>query len=183
MRKLIEKYSQTRGDLRFLCAIHVAGSKNKGSVYAFTGSILRRKGLKTGMFTSPHLVHPRERIRINGNAVCEEVFARHIIRLNSGLNRNSDQISYFRFIWILAVDIFKEAQVDVGIIEVSIGGRFDATNSIDLPVACGTTRYGSRIKRMVRFIKNNFPEITNLIDEENWLKRHVPTIAMKEFIA
>ena len=45
------------------------------------------------------------------------------------------------------------------------------------------SQYGSRVKRMIRFIKNNFPEITDLIDEDNWLKRHVPTILMKELIA
>ena len=140
MRKLLEKYSQTRGDLKFLRAIHVAGSKGKGSVCAFTESILRAKGFKTGMFTSPHLVHPRERIRIDGKAVSEEIFAQHVLRLDSEIKRrNEDQVSFFRFIWILAVDIFREAQVDVGIIEVGMGGRFDATNVVDEPSVCGIT--------------------------------------------
>lgn len=139
MKKLLEKYSQTRGDLNFLKAIHVAGSKGKGSVCAFTESILRSKGFKTGMFTSPHLVHPRERIRINGKAVSKEVFAEHVLRLDAEVKRNQDQVSFFRFIWILAIDIFREANIDVGIIEVGMGGRFDATNVIEQPRVCGIT--------------------------------------------
>ena len=76
MRNLLAKYSETKGDLSFLRAIHVAGSKRKGSVCAFSEQILRLKGLKTGMFTSPHLVHPRERIRIEGKPVTEEIFTK-----------------------------------------------------------------------------------------------------------
>lgn len=139
MKKLLEDYSQTKGDLNFLRAIHVAGSKGKGSVCAFTEQILRCKGFKTGMFTSPHLVHPRERIRINGKPVSEDIFAKHVMRIDSAMKLKGDLISFFRFLWILAIDIFKEANIDVGIIEVGMGGRFDATNVIDNPTVCGIT--------------------------------------------
>ena len=139
MRKLLSIYSQTGGDLNFLKAIHVAGSKGKGSVCAFTEKILRDKGIKTGMFTSPHLVHPRERIRINGKPVNEEMFANHVLRLNSKLQSRGDQISFFRFLWIVALDIFQSVGVQVGIIEVGMGGRFDATNVLDQPSVCGIT--------------------------------------------
>ena len=140
MKNLLEEYSQTGGDLSFLRAIHVSGSKGKGSVCAFTENILKFKGLRTGMFTSPHLVHPRERIRVDGKPVCENVFAKHVLRLDSEMKAKGDgQISFFRFLWILAVDIFREAGVEVGIIEVGMGGRFDATNVIAHPVVCGIT--------------------------------------------
>lgn len=141
MRALLSKYSSTRGNLDFLRAIHVAGSKGKGSVCAFVESLLRRScgGLKTGMFTSPHLVHPRERIRIDGRPVGEEVFARHVLTLNDRLQADRQVVSFFRFLWMVALEVFLEAEVDVGIIEVGMGGRFDATNVIDKPVVCGIT--------------------------------------------
>lgn len=139
MNSFLIKYSRCRGNLDFLNAIHIAGSKGKGSVCAFTERILRSKGLKTGMFTSPHLVHPRERIRINGSPVSEESFAKHVLKLDSDMCAAGEQMSFFRFLWIIAVEIFYEAGVDVGIIEVGMGGRFDSTNVLRKPVVCGLT--------------------------------------------
>lgn len=177
MKKLLEKYSQTRGDLNFLKAIHVAGSKGKGSVCAFTDSILRSKGLKTGMFTSPHLVHPRERIRINGKAVSEEVFAEHVLRLDAEVKRNQDQVSFFRFIWILAIDIFREANIDVGIIEVGMGGRFDATNVIEQPRVCGIT---SLAMEHVNLLGPTIREIA--WNKAGIIKSGVPVLSVKQTV-
>lgn len=141
MRALLKEYSSTRGNLDFLKAVHVAGSKGKGSVCAFVESLLRSScgGLKTGMFTSPHLVHPRERIRIDGRPVAEEVFAKHVLALNDRLQAGQQVVSFFRFLWMVALEVFLEAGIDVGVIEVGMGGRFDATNVIDRPVVCGIT--------------------------------------------
>lgn len=137
MRSLLQKYSSTGGDLGFLKAVHVTGSKGKGSVCAMIESILRRgAGVKTGMFTSPHLVHPRERIRINGHAVSPDLFARHVLSLNERLQQAGEQVSFFRFLWMVAIEVFWEEGVQVGIVEVGIGGRYDATNVIDRPVVC-----------------------------------------------
>jgi folylpolyglutamate synthase len=139
MRALLRNFSSTKGDLQFLKAIHVAGSKGKGSVCAFAERLLRDVGMKTGMFTSPHLVHPRERIRINGQAVREELFAHHVLRMDSKLQEGGQNVSFFRFMWLVAIEIFAEERIDTGIIEVGIGGRYDATNVIDNPVCCGIT--------------------------------------------
>lgn len=139
MRALLAKYTAVKDNLDFLRAIHVTGSKGKGSVCAFTESLLRAAGCRTGMFTSPHLVHPRERIRINGAPVSESTFAQHVLRLDEMLQAAGEPVSFFRFMWLVAVDIFYEAKVDVGIVEVGMGGRFDATNVIDHPVVCGIT--------------------------------------------
>ena len=139
MRQLIRDYCTFNEDLRFLNAIHVTGSKGKGSVCAFTESILRRAGLRTGMFTSPHLVHPRERIRIDGQPVAEALFARHVLDLNKRISARGEFVSYFRFIWMVALEIFAEEKIDAGIIEVGIGGRYDATNVIPAPICCGIT--------------------------------------------
>lgn len=177
MRKLLEKYSQSRGDFKFLRAIHVAGSKGKGSVCAFTENILRGSGFKTGMFTSPHLVHPRERIRINGIPVEEDIFAHHVLRLHAQLEFNKDQVSFFRFIWMLAVDIFREAEVDVGIIEVGMGGRFDATNVIDEPIVCGIT---SLAMEHVNLLGPTIREIA--WNKAGIIKPNVPVLSVKQTV-
>ncbi len=140
MHSLLYKYSSTAGKLDFLRAIHVAGSKGKGSVCAMIESILRRgAGLNTGMFISPHLVHPRERIRINGVPIGEDVFAKHVLKMNYKLKATGELVSFFRFIWLVALEVFLEEGIQVGVIEVGIGGRFDATNVLDRPVVCGIT--------------------------------------------
>lgn len=178
-RKLLETYSRTRGDLKFLRAIHVAGSKGKGSVCAFTEGILRSKGLKTGMFTSPHLVHPRERIRIDGQAVSEELFAEHVLRLDSELKLKKEEghVSFFRFIWILAVDIFREAKIDVGIIEVGLGGRFDATNVIDEPTVCGITSLA------MEHVSILGPTIQDIAwNKAGIVKQGVPVLSVKQIV-
>lgn len=177
MKKFLKEYSRTQGDLSFLRAIHVAGSKGKGSVCAFTEQILRFKGFRTGMFTSPHLVHPRERIRINGKPVSEEVFAKHVIRLNDLMQSKGDLISFFRFIWIVAVDIFKEAEIDVGIIEVGMGGRFDATNILENPTVCGITSLA------MEHVSILGPTIEDIAwNKAGIIKRSVPVLSVKQIV-
>ncbi|KRZ71757.1 Folylpolyglutamate synthase, mitochondrial [Trichinella papuae] len=104
-----------------LNVIHVSGTKGKGSVCAFVESILRSKGIRTGFFSSPHLVSVRERIRINNNPISEECF------------RDS--------FWTLYRKIaFCKNEVDVAILEVGIGGTYDCTNIVKNPVVCAITR-------------------------------------------
>ena len=163
--------------MNFLRAVHIAGSKGKGSACAFTEQIFRFKGLKTGMFTSPHLVHPRERIRIDGRPVSEDVFAEHVLRLDANLKLKGEQVSFFRFIWILAVDIFKEVGVDVGIIEVGMGGRFDATNVLDDPTVCGIT---SLAMEHVNILGPTIKEIA--WNKAGIIKRNVPVFSVKQVV-
>lgn len=177
MRKLLSDYSNSKGNLNFLRAVHVAGSKGKGSVCAFIEQIFRFKGFKTGMFTSPHLVHPRERIRIDGRPVTEEIFAKHVLRLEADLKQNGEQVSFFRFIWILAVDIFKEAGVDVGIIEVGMGGRFDATNVLNEPTVCGIT---SLALEHVNILGPTIKEIA--WNKAGIIKSEVPVYSVKQTV-
>ncbi|KAK0403064.1 hypothetical protein QR680_016695 [Steinernema hermaphroditum] len=123
--------------------IHVAGTKGKGSTSAFTESILRNLGYKTGFYSSPHLVHVRERIRINGKPLSEAEFAEHFFtvydKLRSTAKSDGDMPAYFRFLTAMAYHVFLEESVDVAIIEVGIGGEYDCTNIIKNPVACGIT--------------------------------------------
>ncbi|XP_008556858.1 folylpolyglutamate synthase, mitochondrial [Microplitis demolitor] len=146
--KETEKYLLRSGltleDLKKLSVIHVAGTKGKGSTCAFTESILRHHGYKTGLYTSPHLISVRERIRINGQSISEEIFTEEFWRLHNSLSSQKDHEAdmppYFRFLTILMFHVFLRASVDVAIVEVGIGGLYDCTNIIPQPVCVGITR-------------------------------------------
>lgn len=116
-----------------LSAIHISGTKGKGSVCAFVEAILRAHGLKTGMYTSPHLVHITERIQVNGQAISQERFADCFWRswdaIQAGLSPQYPRPpGFFKFLTLMGLRVLLEEQVDVGVIEVGIGGRTDATN-------------------------------------------------------
>ncbi|KAL0404149.1 UNVERIFIED_CONTAM: Folylpolyglutamate synthase [Sesamum radiatum] len=126
--------------------IHVAGTKGKGSTCTFTESILRNCGFRTGLFTSPHLIDIRERFRLEGSDISEEKFLAYFWWCWDRLKeRTSDEVpmpTYFRFLALLAFKIFAAEQVDVAILEVGLGGKFDATNVVENPVVCGIASLG-----------------------------------------
>lgn len=111
--------------------IIIAGTNGKGSVGAFLTSILS-KNYKVGFNSSPHLISPRERIRLNGMAVSEEEFGYfigEIARASEKINqRFSHPVTFFETITATAMLAFREWRVDIGIFEVGMGGRLDATN-------------------------------------------------------
>ncbi|XP_070286703.1 folylpolyglutamate synthase, mitochondrial isoform X1 [Myotis yumanensis] len=135
-------------DLDQLNIIHVTGTKGKGSTCAFTERILRNYGLKTGFFSSPHLVQVRERIRINGQPISPEHFTKHFWRLYHRLEETKDSSScvsmpaYFRFLTLMAFHVFLQEKVDLAVVEVGIGGAYDCTNIIRKPVVCGVSSLG-----------------------------------------
>ncbi|GAB1286240.1 Folylpolyglutamate synthase, mitochondrial [Apodemus speciosus] len=134
-------------DLNRLNIIHVTGTKGKGSTCAFTERILRNYGLKTGFFSSPHLVQVRERIRINGKPISPELFTKHFWHLYNQLEEFKDDShgsmpSYFRFLTLMAFHVFLQEKVDLAVVEVGIGGAFDCTNIIRKPVVCGVSSLG-----------------------------------------
>ncbi|GAB4823124.1 hypothetical protein N2152v2_010170 [Parachlorella kessleri] len=133
-------------ELSELSVIHVAGTKGKGSTAALVESILRQCGYKTGLYTSPHLIDVRERIRINGVPVERETFLRNMWWCLNSLKAKCDEEAgmpaYFRFLTLLGFKVFLEEKVDVVVLEVGIGGRLDATNCVRQPVVCGVTPLG-----------------------------------------
>lgn len=135
-------------DLDQLNIIHVTGTKGKGSTCAFTERILRSYGLKTGFFSSPHLVQVRERIRINGQPLSPEHFTKHFWRLYHRLEETKDSSScvsmpaYFRFLTLMAFHVFLQEKVDLAVVEVGIGGAYDCTNIVRKPVVCGVSSLG-----------------------------------------
>ena len=114
-------------ELRFR-SIHVAGTNGKGSVSHMLASILMQAGYKVGLYTSPHLVDFRERIRINGAMIPQEEVTR-FVELHKDYMQ-SLQLSFFEMTVGLAFDYFATQQVDVAVVEVGMGGRLDSTNVI-----------------------------------------------------
>ncbi|KAI5407476.1 folylpolyglutamate synthase [Lathyrus oleraceus] len=126
--------------------IHVAGTKGKGSTCTFTESILRNCGFRNGLFTSPHLIDIRERFRLDGVEICEEKFLAYFWWCYDRLKEKTDDSvpmpTFFHFLALLAFKIFSEEQVDVCIMEVGLGGKYDATNVMQAPIVCGITSLG-----------------------------------------
>ena len=108
--------------------IHVAGTNGKGSVSSLLASVLQESGQKTALFTSPHLVDFRERIRIDGRMISKEAVIDFIERFKS-LN-TSVEPSFFELTTVMAFDWFAKNNVDIAVIEVGLGGRLDSTNII-----------------------------------------------------
>ncbi|HEY0839521.1 MAG TPA: folylpolyglutamate synthase/dihydrofolate synthase family protein [Vulgatibacter sp.] len=129
-------------------SVIVAGTNGKGSTCAFLASILEAAGLRVGLYTSPHLVSFRERIRIAGEAIAPddlEEAGRRLVTAWPALGRpgDPDALTYFEAATALAFDAFAAARVDVAILEVGLGGRLDATNvSGKRLVAAAVTRVG-----------------------------------------
>ncbi|KAJ4958927.1 hypothetical protein NE237_026038 [Protea cynaroides] len=140
------KMLELDGPILQMKVIHVAGTKGKGSTCTFTESILRNCGFHTGLFTSPHLIDVRERFRLDGTDISEEKFLAYFWwcwgRLKEKTNDDVPMPTYFRFLALLAFKIFSAEQVDVAILEVGLGGKFDATNVIQAPIVCGISSLG-----------------------------------------
>ena len=128
-----------------LKVIHIAGSKGKGSTAALVASALTQAGYKTGLFTSPHLITPRERCRIDGVLISEAEIARCIERIKPAIEAvsasNFGPVSFFEIYTALAFYYFADTATDFAVIEVGLGGRLDATNVVS-PVATVITPIG-----------------------------------------
>ena len=117
-------------------SLHIAGTKGKGSTAAMAEAILREHGLRTGLFTSPHLVELRERIQIDRQLVSEDLMRRMIGRVATAVEAEcSDQEpTFFEMMTAIAFLCFTESDVDVAVVETGLGGRLDSTNVLE-PVA------------------------------------------------
>ena len=118
--------------------IHVAGSNGKGSVCAYIDSVLRQAGKKTGMFTSPHLVHMEERFALDGKPCDRNLFVRAAEQVGMAadvmVQKGLPYPTFFEYIFAMGMVIFAEQQVEYAVLETGLGGRLDATNVIRKPV-------------------------------------------------
>jgi len=140
-------------DLNVLNAIHISGTKGKGSTAAFCSSLLGtlNPSAKIGLFTSPHLVAVRERIRINGKPISEQLFAKYFWELWERFNDgNGEPVradlpihpAYFRYLTYMAYHAFISERVDATILEVGLGGLLDPTNLVPSPIVTGVSSLG-----------------------------------------
>ncbi|MDD5697508.1 MAG: bifunctional folylpolyglutamate synthase/dihydrofolate synthase [Victivallaceae bacterium] len=130
-RELMAAAGSPERELKF---IHIAGSNGKGSCGAMLHAALRRAGFSTGFYSSPHLISPRERFRVNGAAIGEAEFAELVSELRPSAEKMAAAgrcPTYFEFTTVMAARHFARRQVDLVIWETGLGGRFDATNVVD----------------------------------------------------
>lgn len=111
-----------------LNAVHVAGTNGKGSTCAMIAAAARAANLRTGLYTSPHLIEPTERIQIDGQPVTRDQFLNAFTRVHEVGLRMETHPTYFETITAMAFLIFKDANLELTVIEVGLGGRLDATN-------------------------------------------------------
>lgn len=130
---LLEKLGNPQKKLKI---VHVAGTNGKGSICSATASALAAAGYKTGLYLSPYIVDFRERIQINGGMIPEEDMAEETERVKNAAEAlaNMEPATEFELVTAAAFDYFARSECDFVVLEVGLGGRFDATNVIEKPL-------------------------------------------------
>ena len=136
MKKLDKQIGKPHGSFK---SIHIAGTNGKGSTAHMMASVIQTAGYKTGLYTSPHLLDFRERIKVNGLKISKDEVVEFISVYKKYFE--DEKLSFFEMTVGLAFWYFKKKQVEYGIIEVGLGGRLDATNII-APVLSVITNIG-----------------------------------------
>ena len=155
----VKRPALAQGGASTFRVIHVAGTNGKGSVCAMIDSICRAQGYRAGLFTSPHLVTFRERIRVNGEMISENAVANGLSTIRNLTAGWDPHPTFFEVTTALALKYFSEAKIDVAILETGIGGRLDATNATQSDVSV----------------------ITQIdFDHEQWLGKTIPEIATEK---
>ncbi|KAI0202872.1 folylpolyglutamate synthase [Astrocystis sublimbata] len=148
MSEWLSTLGYSLADIDRLNVIHVAGTKGKGSTCAFTESLLRAYGQrtgfpsKTGLYTSPHLTRPEERIRINFEPLDQHRFAKYFFEVWDVLSKLSKRPRYLQLFALFATHVFMREGVEAAIYETHHGGEYDATNFFHKPIATIITPLG-----------------------------------------
>ncbi|UPL03865.1 hypothetical protein LCI18_014799 [Fusarium solani-melongenae] len=162
MKEWLHRIGYSTADLDRLNIIHVAGTKGKGSSCAFIESFLRTHGKrtgfprKTGLYTSPHLIYPEERIRLDFQPIDQDLFARYFFEVWDALTRNSVTLPlYLQLLALVSFHTFIREGVEVAIVETHHGGEYDATNVIEHPVVSIITPLGmDHVKQLGPTLEN-----------------------------
>lgn len=157
-------------------SVIVAGTNGKGSVAATIASVLEAQGYRTGLYTSPHLINVSERIKINGEEIPIDDLYRLILKIKKISSNLSKEQSYFEVLTATAFLYFAECKVDFSVLEVGMGGRWDATNVV-LPLVSVITNIS---KDHTEFLGESIRQIA--IEKAGVIKKGVPvvTAAKKE---
>ena len=198
---LLEQLGNPQERLR---VVHIAGSKGKGSTAALITSVLTRAGYRTGLFTSPHLITPRERCRIDDEFISESDIACYIDKLRPAIDAVSasefGRVSFFEIYTALAFSYFADKATDFAVIEVGLGGRLDATNvvapvtTVITPIGLEHTAilgetYGEIATEKAGIIKHGCPLAlapqhpeAHAVFERVAKERNAPIVEVKDFV-
>ena len=130
MAAMLDALGNPQDGMKF---VHVAGTNGKGSCAAMTASVLKAAGYKTGLYTSPYLYRFNERMQIGGKEIEDDVLAELVTRVKPIAEAMEDHPTVFELMTVTALLWYKEAGCDIVVLEVGLGGRFDATNVIPAP--------------------------------------------------
>src|SRR5437870_2040375 len=159
-------------------ALHIAGTNGKGSTAALLHSLLSAAGYRVGLFTSPHLIDFRERIRLGRTPISEQDVVNEVAAIRGRIEPAGIRLTPFEMMTILAFCAFARAQIDVAVIEVGLGGRLDATNVLSPLVSMITSigldhqaYLGSTVAHIARekggIIKPGVPVVIGQVDAES----------------
>ena len=168
IRTLLEILEQPQRQYR---TIHVAGTNGKGSVSAMLDAMLDAMGRRSGLFTSPHLVRPNERIRIAGVDISDDELDRQLLAMRERIESAvaSGQLeahpSFFEVMTATALESFREHRLDAAVLEVGLGGRLDATNAVDAEVGVIVTIGLDHVKSLGPTIEKIAAEKAGIIKE------------------
>ena len=152
--------------------IHVAGTNGKGSTCAHIESVLRYSGYKVGIYTSPHLIHFNERIRVNGHPISDNEIVNF---LDNSIDKIKEiESTFFETTTVMAFDYFKKQNVDVAVIETGLGGRLDSTNVIQPCISVITSISKDHTKILGKTIEEIAMEKSGIIKEK------VPLVISKQ---
>lgn len=168
--KVLELLKNPQDELK---CIHVAGTNGKGSVCAIVAAVLKEAGIKTGLYTSPHIFEYTERIQINGEQISKDDFAKYVNYICQIADENSIHLTEFEILTAMMFKYFADNKVEVVVLETGLGGRFDATNVIKSNLCAiithidfdHTERLGKTLSKIAfekaGIIKENCPVITS----------------------
>ncbi len=115
--------------------LHISGTKGKGSTAYLTASLLEKMGMHTGLYVSPHVTDLMERIQIGGRNLNKSIFCKIFSKVRNAAEQMESKPSYFEMLTAIAYLAFSDQAIDIAVVEVGMGGRLDATNVSDMPVA------------------------------------------------
>ena len=163
---------------RHFKVIHVAGTNGKGSVCAYLDAMLRAEKKRVGLFTSPHLVKINERIVVDGEMLSDAQFLSVFEKVQAAVGRmqeeNLPHPTFFEFLFGMAVTAFAEAKVEYAVLETGLGGRLDATNTVEQPVCSVITSIGYDHTEL---LGNTLEEIA--AEKAGIIKKGTPVIYME----
>ena len=153
--------------------IHVAGTNGKGSVCCYISSVLMKAGYEVGMFTSPHLVKITERFQVDGKQISDGLFAEIFVELLRRIMEYSGEYfpTYFEFLFFMAMLLYDVYPVDYLVLETGLGGRLDATNSVEKPLLSVITEIGYD---HMQYLGNTLEEIAG--EKAGIIKKGVPVV-------